>query len=105
MSLGQSENWIEIRRMPGIIDRQNRAGVGCDALRDSIRIEDQRVGRNISKDRTRSLVKHAVRSRGKRQRRSNRLIARLQASRERRSVEGRGNETESVASLSGYPYG
>src|SRR5260370_38761177 len=96
MSLGQSENWIEIRRMPGIIDRQNRAGVGCDALRDSIRIEVQRVGGDISKDRTRSLVEHAVRSRVKRQRRGKRLIAGLQTGRERLSAPCRGAGTESV---------
>src|SRR5258708_6335036 len=105
MPIGQGDNRIEIRWVPGIVDGQNSTGVGSDALRDPIGIEVQRVGRNISKDRTRSLVEDAVRSRGKSQRRSNRLIARLQASRERRSVQGRGTGTESDGMLGAYPCG
>src|SRR5713226_9839554 len=95
MPIGHGGNWIEIRWVPGIVDGQNSARICSDALGESIGIEVQSIGGNIGKNRARSLVEHAVRSRGKRQGRGDRFITRLQASREHRSMQGCGAGTES----------
>ena len=76
--------------MPGVIDRQNRARAGRDALGKSIGIEIQSIGRNVGKYRARALVENAIRRGRESQRRGDGLVAGLQASRERGSMQGRG---------------
>ncbi len=65
VTISQGENRIEIGRVPGVVDRQNGARPWRDALGESIGIEVQGIGGNVGKDRTRSLIEHTVRSRGK----------------------------------------
>ena len=47
--------------MPGIVDRQNGARVLRDALGEAVWIEIESIGRNIGKNRARSLIEHTIR--------------------------------------------
>ena len=105
VTLGQGENGIEIRRMPGVIDRQNGARVGRDALGQAIGIEIQSIGRNVGEHRARALVEHTIRRGCEGERRSDRLIARFQAGRERGSMQGGGDRTKSNCILRAHARG
>src|SRR5947209_5517145 len=55
------EDGVEVHRMPRIINRDNCSRTLRDAPDDFIRIEIQRVGADVAKDRCRSQIEYRIR--------------------------------------------
>ena len=94
MTLGEVENRIHFGGMAGVVDGKNRAREGSDAARDFFRIEIQRVGSDVSENRSRSLVEDAVRGGSESHGRSDGFVAGLEVRGEGSGMQGGGSGTE-----------
>ncbi len=85
---------LQIGWMSRIRHGKNRARPGRHLLRDLRRIDVERVGANIGKDRRGALIQNAIRGRGERHRSGDGLVARRQSRGKGRAMQSGGARTE-----------